>query len=888
MQESTTAITFFSSAIDKKAYPWEVGLAVSSIQGEGHLNVTSQYRLMTPGKARDKFKRTSFKAVCWSVSKFKDNTRAIDNCLVHSGLICLDIDKLEDEKYQYLIQHIPNDPYTHICFTSPSGNGIKVVIKIEADAQKHLTYFQSLARYYDMQYSVDIDQSGKDVSRLCFICHDPDVFYNPDSALFDLSLAPAGDDTSDIKEPVRLNTIQERQLKKNTGTTVNDVFEFTQNVMQYQDGQRNKFVHLFGCNCNRKGIDQSDAETFALSFATDLDAKEVKDTIKSAYKLNTHEHAKFAPKNRTETTNRVSKSGTKGGRQGNQKTQKASGSGVVQPEKIPLENSRETISGNRSERNDQSGNSGIEGEVIFDNFWNRNINEKTGKEHITLNYTRFYDFLENQGYCNLKIDNQNVELVRVENNIVTPVIINKNRNDVKSEMNRYCKSQDFYDVLEMLHRGQSKYFSREQFINIGYREIEFNKDTKDVSYHYHSNCVVEARATGITVREYQDGEKCMWASQINPRPFIRHETQAGFTGEERILADDTECEFAKYQILASCHPKADVSADTANKRYLSHATSFGYLINNFKPVDGPAIVGVDHHLTTDRSEQNGRTGKGIFSKALGHVTRRFAVDGRKFDPKDQSVFEGLTMDCKVITVDDCSPRFDFGHFFVPITEDFTIRKMYVGYITIPYDYSPKWYFNTNFTFMGDGHSFNARQHVIEFDNFFNNEYTPIHYFGHTLFREWDEHQWNLFYNYAYECDCLYKSIGLVKYAEGNYMERKLINECPVEFIDFMDASDDGGTALNFYANAFFPKLEFLAKWNDECKSNNMQQSSSKQLFNMVKKYCITKGVGFFQKKTNGQELYYIGNKYPAPLTKGIKVILPIKDQPIPKLQVEMF
>lgn len=849
--------------IDKAAYDFAEGIVLKRI---GDPWIQAAVRLddsrIKKEKEASKFKTANFVAVCWSVAKYKDNYRLAPNCEKHSGLICIDIDKLSINKLSTLWNQILLDKHTHLCFISPSGCGIKVIIKIEADAEKHLLYFKSIEQYYQNKFGIKIDPSGKDVSRLCFICNDDDACFKAESEMFPEPLM-----VEPNPEPVQLlKKKQEKALQNDTVISANDVFEFTQTIRLYVDGNRNNFVHLYACNCNRKGLSQADCESFALEFANDLDTKEVKATVNSAYQNNKLENGKFAKKIRpVSNDNSVA---SRPPRSENQKPGNSAESKIL-IDKTILPPAHEQAAGrNRPDtRTAQSLTQAVQ-------FWQTSMNEKTGKESVSLNYSRFYLFLEQTGYANLKIDNQNVELIHMKDNIVSPVMINNSRNDVKMQMNEYCKDQELDNVLEMLHRGQDKYFARKQFINIGYKKIDFLKDDKDVSYHFHSNCVVEVRAEGITVRDYSLGEKSLWASQINPRPFVRVPIETMLNIDDRISADNTNCEFAKYQILASCHPDTNVSADVANKRYMAHATSFGYLVNNYKPSIGKAIVGVDHHKAIDRSEQNGRTGKGILSKAIGYITKRFPVDGRKFDPKDQSVFEGLTMDSKVITVDDCHEKFDFGHFFVPITEDFTVRKMYLGYITVPYEMSPKWYFNTNFTFKGDGDSFAGRQHIVEFDNFFNKKYTPIHYFKHSLFRDWDDKEWNLFFNYAYECDALYKLMDLVEYAEGNYMERKLINECPQEFIDFVDATDETTEAwLNVVRNQWFDKKKFLEGWNTESRALNMNQASSKLIYSMLKKYCQSKGVGFYTKKSNGTEVYFIGDRLPVPMQTGIKEVV---------------
>ncbi|MBF0239946.1 MAG: hypothetical protein HQM12_19775, partial [SAR324 cluster bacterium] len=106
--------------------------------------------------------------------------RGKDHLEQHSGLICLDFDHLPNagEVKRQLIE----DPYARLIFISPSGQGLKVVVKIEGEHDK---LFEMLANHYQQTYGLKADQSGKDVSRLCFLSHDPEAHYNPESWSFD-------------------------------------------------------------------------------------------------------------------------------------------------------------------------------------------------------------------------------------------------------------------------------------------------------------------------------------------------------------------------------------------------------------------------------------------------------------------------------------------------------------------------------------------------------------------------------------------------------------------------------------------------------------------------------------------------------------------------------
>ena len=904
----TTPIQFYKNALDNIGKPITVQQAFTAITTQIKTQ-TSHYRTLPPGKEKDKAKK-QFSAVAWSGTFSKRSAKSIE---YHSGLICIDIDKLDAGTIDGYYKLFCKDAHTALCFISPSGNGIKILFKININNNdksniqaQHLQAFQAIEKYFMEQYSLAIDTSGKDVSRLCFLCYHPTAYINADSTIFNdemvlqytnaasATIQPASTTpTPQQKKYTTLTTSQANSFYQQQDT-VESVEQFTNNKLQLTSGNRNNWLYLFACNCNRKGIEYTECLSHATMLCNDKDTTEITNTIRSAYTHHAIEFGKYKKQNNE--TNQASK---KAFEKSDAKTQNKLST---------TNNEKGNLYGTQAKTNS---NNTQPKEIPTIKFWNTTINEKTGKENVNLYYTNFYKFLESKGFYNLKIDTTNVDLVHIENNIVSPVMISKSRNDVKHYCNEYCKENELWNVLEMLHKGTDKYFARGQFVNIGYKQIEFFKDSKNVSFHFHNNGVVNCTKDGINFTEYEVGDKMLWKSQINNKNFKRvpvlfnnlndldTATQGIIDIVTNVLNDTkTPCIFAQYQICASSNPhKNDVTIETKVKRFLAHATSFGYLINNYKPAIGKAIVGTDHHISLDRKEQMGRTGKGILSKAIGHITKRFAVDGRKFDPKDQSVFENLQMDSKVITVDDCHARFDFGHFFVPITEDFTIRKMYLGYITIPYDDSQKWYFNTNFTFKGDGDSFSGRQHIIEFDDFFNKEYTPIHHFSQTLFKDWDEDQWNLFYNYAYECDCLYKQLGLVEYAEGNYLQRKLTNECPQEFIDFIEAYEEHATSgtptrilLNFSHHKWIDKKTLLEQWTKEAKENNMQTTSAKGFYNMLNQYCKTNNIGFYTNKAGGKECYWIGTDSPsandlAKNTTSCKVPAPNQKQIIKQAQL---
>lgn len=102
-----------------------------------------------------------------------------DNALMrHSGLICVDFDHLTDKDSLKL--KLLQDEYfdTEMLFVSPSGDGLKWVLSIDIAKHSHSKYFGGIEGYIKQTYGLQIDPSGKDVSRACFLPHDPEVFIN--------------------------------------------------------------------------------------------------------------------------------------------------------------------------------------------------------------------------------------------------------------------------------------------------------------------------------------------------------------------------------------------------------------------------------------------------------------------------------------------------------------------------------------------------------------------------------------------------------------------------------------------------------------------------------------------------------------------------------------
>jgi hypothetical protein len=103
----------------------------------------------------------------------------------HSGLVVLDFDHIDVMDYKALLG---TDQYIRACWTSPSGDGLKALVRI-TNPERHRDHFRALQAYFDRTYGLEVDPSGINVSRACFESYDPDIIDNENPESFGAMLS---------------------------------------------------------------------------------------------------------------------------------------------------------------------------------------------------------------------------------------------------------------------------------------------------------------------------------------------------------------------------------------------------------------------------------------------------------------------------------------------------------------------------------------------------------------------------------------------------------------------------------------------------------------------------------------------------------------------------
>ena len=110
----------------------------------------------------------------------KFDYRADEGLSEHNGLIILDFD---DVAVDLLKPQIAQDKYTYACWISPSGNGLKVLVKIK-DPEHHRDHYRAVLAHFEREYGVDVDSTSINESRACYESWDEDLVYNENAEVF--------------------------------------------------------------------------------------------------------------------------------------------------------------------------------------------------------------------------------------------------------------------------------------------------------------------------------------------------------------------------------------------------------------------------------------------------------------------------------------------------------------------------------------------------------------------------------------------------------------------------------------------------------------------------------------------------------------------------------
>lgn len=129
---------------------------------------------------------------------------AEDGRLLHSGLLQIDIDQKDNGGLDVseMKKKVISSPYAVAVWTSPSGRGVKAIVRIEADVSSHALSFLAAEQHF-VGLGLRIDKATKDVGRLMLVSSDPDLWINPEVP----PILPKSKRAADPPEPRRQTSV---------------------------------------------------------------------------------------------------------------------------------------------------------------------------------------------------------------------------------------------------------------------------------------------------------------------------------------------------------------------------------------------------------------------------------------------------------------------------------------------------------------------------------------------------------------------------------------------------------------------------------------------------------------------------------------------------------
>ena len=258
--------TIFKNIFSKEPHFITIEKALERIKTGSSKELVTEIRNTLDKEKANKIK-LNLPSVCFS-GKFGAD-RKDEQLIEHSGFIVLDFDDISDLRDKQT-EIISND-FVYACWVSPSGNGLKALVKI-ADGSKHREHFQSLQEVFP-----EIDRSGINVSRVCYESFDTDIYINEKAIVFTKA------------KKIEKITVSETQNLDDSENFRRILKWLTNKNDAFVTGERNTYIFKLASACCRFGIEETAALgliSAEYTVSNDFTMSEMKSAVKSGYRAN--------------------------------------------------------------------------------------------------------------------------------------------------------------------------------------------------------------------------------------------------------------------------------------------------------------------------------------------------------------------------------------------------------------------------------------------------------------------------------------------------------------------------------------------------------------------------------------------------------------------------
>lgn len=276
-------ITFFENIRSKNPFYNSIEFALERIKSGKSKLLVEKIRQEPDKEARDKLKEFLPCILFAGIFRNRDDS----SLKQHSSFCIIDFDHINNAVS--LKQEVFKEPFVKAAWISPSGDGVKALVKIK-HIDKHRQHYKSLLKHFE-SFSVSVDAKNINPARVCYESFDPDILCK--DVVTDFELFVEEKEYTKISIPENNESKIYSKLKK-WAATKGELFI---------EGNRNNFLMKMASACNRTGLAKESTLAYLAAdylHGSNFSIKELQGIINSVYKNYAGQHgiAKF-----TNTTN---------------------------------------------------------------------------------------------------------------------------------------------------------------------------------------------------------------------------------------------------------------------------------------------------------------------------------------------------------------------------------------------------------------------------------------------------------------------------------------------------------------------------------------------------------------------------------------------------------
>lgn len=421
--------------------------------------------------------------------------------------------------------------------------------------------------------------------------------------------------------------------------------------------------------------------------------------------------------------------------------------------------------------------------------------------------------LTEAGFCRLKISERQICLVRILNN----KIYHCKPDDLMQYLRDHIlESSPKVEVMELLIERVNSLVQRSRLNFLQEVSLESDMDNSISSRFFFRNKIMVVTKERILEMEYSQLENPIWRDRILPYEI------------NPKIAEIGQFEIFCLKISGSCE-----------KKLKQLQSCIGYLLHRYKnPALTKAVILYDSKMKETGLAEGG-TGKTLIWKAIGKCREVIDFNGKKIKSNSNFQFQKINTTTDLMAYDDVQPSFDFSSLYALLTSGIEIERKGQDAFDISYERSPKVIITSNTYVKGTGGSSDRRRrYEFTLANFFSDKYSPRDHFKNTLFDEWDDREWNLFFYFMMDSVQVFLNHGLIEGDNEKSQNDRLKNLTHPFFVEAVETICNLGEWLI--------QKEFMEILNEE-----LPDLSPHMFTRWMKIYCSEKNLEFTKLNSGG-------------------------------------